>query len=112
MISFLLAGCIPSAEAITASATMLVPTLTPASTSTPIFTPTPALTRTSVPARTLVPADNNGDPVLVGAGDIAHCNSEGDEATAKLLDNIPGTVFTTGDNVYPDGTTDQFANCY
>ena len=36
----------------------------------------------------------------------------GDEATAALLDAIPGTVFTAGDNVYNDGTTAQFASCY
>jgi hypothetical protein len=52
------------------------------------------------------------DPVLVGAGDIAGCSSDGDEATARLLDNIPGTVFTTGDNAYPDGSAAQFADCY
>jgi hypothetical protein len=53
-----------------------------------------------------------GDPVLVGAGDIASCSSSGDEATAKLLDGISGTVFTTGDNAYPDGTAAQFRDCY
>lgn len=50
--------------------------------------------------------------VLVGAGDIASCDSVGDEATAKLLDGIPGTVFTTGDNVYASGTTKEFNQCY
>jgi hypothetical protein len=50
--------------------------------------------------------------VLVGAGDIASCNSSGDEATAKLLDNIDGTVFTLGDNVYEAGTATEFARCY
>lgn len=50
--------------------------------------------------------------VLVGAGDIARCDSTGDEATAALLDNIEGRVFTTGDNVYYDGTGAEFANCY
>jgi len=50
--------------------------------------------------------------VLVGAGDIAHCGSTGDEATALLLDAIPGTVFTAGDNSYPAGTATQFARCY
>jgi hypothetical protein len=50
--------------------------------------------------------------VLVGAGDIASCNGPGDEATAKLLDNIAGTVFTVGDNVYPDGTATEFGQCY
>jgi hypothetical protein len=28
------------------------------------------------------------------------------------LDDIEGTVFTIGDNAYPAGTEDQFANCY
>jgi hypothetical protein len=53
-----------------------------------------------------------GDPVLVGAGDIATCKQQGDEATAKLLANISGTVFTLGDNVYENGTAAEFANCY
>ena len=55
-------------------------------------------------------ADN--DPVLVGAGDIASCSSTGDEATANLLDRIPGTVFTAGDNVYDNGSAAEYANCY
>ena len=38
--------------------------------------------------------------MLVGAGDIASCTSSNDEATARLLDDIPGTVFTVGDNAY------------
>ncbi len=55
---------------------------------------------------------------LVGAGDIARCpttgatGAEGAEATAKLLDGIPGTVFTTGDNAYESGTATEFQNCY
>jgi hypothetical protein len=49
---------------------------------------------------------------LVGAGDIAGCTWDRDEDTARLLDNIPGTVFTAGDNAYPDGTLTQFQNCY
>ncbi len=52
------------------------------------------------------------DPVLVGAGDIANCDRTEDEATATLLDSISGTVFTLGDNVYPNGTADEFADCY
>jgi len=50
--------------------------------------------------------------VLVGAGDISTCDNDNDEATAKLLDNIPGTVFILGDNVYIDGTYIEFTNCY
>ncbi len=49
---------------------------------------------------------------LVGAGDIAGCTWDRDEATASLLDNIPGTVFTAGDNAYPSGHLTQFQNCY
>lgn len=50
--------------------------------------------------------------VLVGAGDIANCNTSSDSATATLLDSITGTVFTLGDNVYPDGTAKEFQDCY
>ena len=52
-----------------------------------------------------------GDPVLVGAGDIATSGS-GDTATAALLDTIPGTVYTLGDNVYNNGTASEFAAYY
>jgi hypothetical protein len=52
------------------------------------------------------------DPVLVGAGDIALSGSTADSATANLLDGISGTVFTAGDNAYPDGTASNFTNYY
>src|SRR5215217_5112063 len=54
------------------------------------------------------------EPVtLVGAGDIAECSQDNNaEATAALLDKIPGTVLALGDNAYPDGTRTQYANCY
>jgi hypothetical protein len=52
------------------------------------------------------------DPVLVGAADIARCRSAASEATAKLLDHIKGTVFTAGDNAYPNGTLGDFLECY
>jgi hypothetical protein len=59
------------------------------------------------------PMPRSGDPVLVGAGDIASCDDlAGAEATAKLIDKIPGTVFAVGDLAYPDGSEEQFANCY
>jgi hypothetical protein len=49
--------------------------------------------------------------VLVGSGDIASSGS-GDTKTAQLLDRIPGTVFTTGDNVYSSGTSSEFKKYY
>ncbi|MFZ0534798.1 MAG: metallophosphoesterase, partial [Anaerolineales bacterium] len=51
-------------------------------------------------------------PVLVGAGDIAICNSNGTIATSQLLDNIAGSVFTAGDNAQLEGAESEFINCY
>jgi len=53
-----------------------------------------------------------GDPVVVAAGDIADCQSQGDEATAKLVSDIEGTVLTLGDEAYPDGSAEDFRECY
>jgi hypothetical protein len=53
-----------------------------------------------------------GDPVLVGAGDIASSGS-GDTATAALIAALPdATVFTVGDNAYPDGSATAFSSYY
>lgn len=57
-------------------------------------------------------ADDSRVSVLVGAGDIAGCESTADSETADLLDDIGGLVFTLGDNAYPAGTFEQFAACY
>ena len=103
LIGILLLGCTPAPEPPTK-----IPNTIEAPTETmsplPPATPTPEL-----PTETPVSVS---DPVLVGAGDIADCSSDGDEATANLLDNIPGTVYTTGDNVYPDGSITEFMDCY
>lgn len=79
----------------------------------------------NVPALPTLPSDATGEPaagassvpppgsvVMVGAGDIAACAIPGDEAVAKLLDRIDGTVFTLGDNVYDRGTVGEYENCY
>ena len=50
--------------------------------------------------------------VLVGAGNIARCDRQNDEATARLLDTLPGTVFTAGSNVNTSGSLDDFTSCY
>jgi acid phosphatase type 7 len=51
--------------------------------------------------------------VLVGAGDIASClEPQGAQATAKLIEQIPGTVFAAGDLAYENGSDADFKNCY
>ncbi len=50
--------------------------------------------------------------ILAGAGDIATCTAYADDSTARLLDDIPGLVFTAGDNAYPSGSPESFANCF
>src|SRR6266849_7137273 len=58
------------------------------------------------------PAGSDESVVLVGAGDIGDCRElAGAEATAKLLEQIPGTVMAVGDLAYPDGSKENFA-CY
>jgi len=57
-------------------------------------------------------AANDQSVVLVGAGDIADCKDlTGAEATAKLLDQLAGTVMAVGDLAYPDGSKENFV-CY
>lgn len=58
------------------------------------------------------PATPAGDPVIIAAGDIAACSSPGDEQTAALVENIPGTVLAAGDEAYETGSVADFANCY
>jgi acid phosphatase type 7 len=51
--------------------------------------------------------------VIVAAGDIASCSGTADEATARLVGSIDGsTVLTLGDEAYPEGTPEEFEECY
>jgi hypothetical protein len=53
------------------------------------------------------------DPETVSAGDIAGCDTLGDEATALLLDQYPNAVVTSlGDHTYENGALAEFQNCY
>jgi acid phosphatase type 7 len=64
-----------------------------------------------VPRETSVPQERSV-PQVVAAGDIADCDSEGDEVTAALLDRLPGTVLALGDIAYERGSAREFARCY
>lgn len=57
------------------------------------------------------PTASTAEAVLVGAGDINMCGQPGAATTAAILDRIPGTVFTAGDNAYMKGTKGDF-DCY
>lgn len=70
--------------------------------------PDPSLSADSTDSAALA----SSSVTLVGAGDISSCSNNNDEATAKLLDNISGTIFTVGDNAYTSGSTTQYNNCY
>ena len=65
-------------------------------------------------ALTAVPGSGRtATATLVGAGDIAGCSQERhSSATAKLLGNIGGSVYTSGDNVQGNGDINEFRNCY
>ena len=58
------------------------------------------------------PARSTDSAMVVAAGDIASCASSGDEATAKLLARIDGTIMALGDNAYPHGSTGNYRECY
>ena len=59
------------------------------------------------PAPVIVP-----DAVLVGAGDVGLCGVPEVEATARLLESVPGTVMALGDLAYPSGSSHDYAACY
>jgi hypothetical protein len=50
--------------------------------------------------------------VILAAGDVASCDSSGDEATAAILARERGTIAVLGDAVYDHGTADEFRRCY
>lgn len=70
-------------------------------------------TASAQPQATAPPPGSADSVVFVGAGDIAKCDSLGGAVgTARLLDRIPGTVFTVGDHAYDRGSAEDFAECY
>src|SRR3989442_1048682 len=66
----------------------------------------------SAPVITAARVTAEAHAVLLAAGDIASCGVDSDELTARILDTIPGTVLTLGDNAFPDGTLSTYVSCY
>ncbi len=112
-IAILATGCVPAVRALiytpvpspTATATS---TGTPTSTATPL--PTATATATPIPTATLTPTPTPA--TLVGAGDISICGNKGDKETAALLAEIPGAIFTAGDNSNDYGRKVEYKNCF
>ncbi len=74
------------------------------------FEPTPSLPSAEVAAVT-------APVIFVGAGDISGCTSTGDSRTALLVESILNAnptawAFVAGDNVYEDGSTVEYRDCY
>jgi len=102
---FLLAGCqaiIDRPQTISPAPETPEQHITP--TRTASLNPTPIVTSLT-PTKSL-------QGILVGAGDISICGQKGDDLTADLLANIPGTIFTAGDNSNEDGTSYEYLNCF
>ena len=51
-------------------------------------------------------------PTLLAVGDVASCDSQGDERVAELVARTPGTIALLGDIVYDNGTAEEFARCF
>lgn len=61
-------------------------------------------------------ADGSGDAgtvTVLAAGDIARCSDDGDEQTARLVQDDPAAaVLALGDLAYNNGTAEEFEECY
>ena len=83
---------------------------------------TPSASATSEPSRTPAATSEASSPnspdeaeevVVVAAGDIATCDSDDDARTAALIaEREDAIVATLGDNVYPEGSDQTYAECY
>jgi hypothetical protein len=67
---------------------------------------TTSTARGGAPRRKAKPA------VLLAAGDIADCSSDGAKLTSDLILHRSGTVAALGDNAYPSGSPRDFADCF
>jgi len=111
-----LAGCQRMASGPRASSTAEAARTSGADEASAPLAPTPGVAA-SAQASDALTFIRSAQRLMVGAGDIASCAEEGDEATAALLDRFVAArpdlqVFTLGDNVYPVGAASEFADCY
>src|SRR5262245_36241913 len=50
--------------------------------------------------------------VLLAAGDIGFCGSQGAVDTGEMLDSQEGTIIAVGDLAYPHGSIQDYTMCY
>jgi hypothetical protein len=89
------------------------PSVPTGTTDRPIATTPPE--RPADPAPTPIddpPPIGTGTAVIVGAGDVGECGSPGTAQTARLIQEIDGQVFLTGDLGYPNGRADDLRRCF
>ena len=75
------------------------------------FEAEPGTTGTTTTTTTTAP-DPTVPVVALAVGDIADCTRSEDEAVARLVDILPGPVLLLGDIAYPNGTPEQFEECF
>lgn len=63
-------------------------------------------------AATTAVAAAGSEVILAAAGNIASCGTDYDAATAALLDGLDGWIAALGDNAFPDGTLQNYQQCY
>jgi hypothetical protein len=90
--------------------TIIAPTQTPTPTPTNPPTETPTTAPTHTP--TTPPAQS-----ILAVGDIANCGggtepTDSTVATGNLADSLAGSILTLGDHAYPNGTADQYTQCF
>jgi hypothetical protein len=74
--------------------------------------PTPVNPLSPASPAPIGPAPIAPPATIVAAGDVGVCGRAEVEATARVIDGVPGPVLGLGDLAYPDGSARDFANCY
>lgn len=90
------------------AASLPPPSATPLQSSTPL----PTATASPTPTATITASPTPTPAALVVAGDIAVCGLPGADLTAKLIENIPGPIFTAGDNSGDEGSAAEYKRCF
>jgi hypothetical protein len=71
-----------------------------------------ALALAAAPLSVAAQQAGGGGVTIIAAGDVAECPRGAAEATARLVEQMPGVVAVLGDEAYPTGSDRDFATCY